>query len=335
MPTMSLSLLPSFRRQLLVLEFSSLRDRCPEGLYLSLTPGDASLWVAVLFVRKGPYEGAILRFQISFPDTYPAVPPLIIFSSDVFHPLVVPLTTYTFSASAVDASGTVSASDRDRLPPGAFSLRYGFRQWFSSASSADQKHDATGATMLDTGRPVTPSDAAARLNDPAENNESSQEPPGRKSPILAILQHLQDTFENENLLDEIPLEAVGDPSAWHAWRAHRGLPRRQRDQESPQLTGQDAPPSSPKHPGEWKWDGVWESRVRNGIEASISEAALYGNTTSNTRFASSPIESAAIDPRQRMLAAADRQLRFSKLTEERLTELKAQIRISDTTIPGP
>ena len=32
---------------------SSLRDHCPEGLYLSLTPGDASLWVAVLFIRKG------------------------------------------------------------------------------------------------------------------------------------------------------------------------------------------------------------------------------------------------------------------------------------------
>jgi hypothetical protein len=287
------------------------------------------------FRLAGPYEGAILRFQISFPDTYPAVPPLIIFSSDVFHPLVVPLTTYTFSVSAVDASATVSASDEDRLPPGAFSLRHGFREWFSSASFTDQKRDAAGATVLDTGRPVTPSDAAAGLNGAAEDNESSQEPPDRKSPILAILQHLQDAFENESLLDELPLEAVGDPSAWHAWRAHRGLPRRQRDQGSPELNGQDAPPSSPKHPGEWKWDGVWESRVRNGIEASISEAALFSNTIGNTRFASSPMESTTIDPRQRMLAAADRQFRFSKLSEERLDEIRAQIRISDTTIPAP
>ncbi|OCT47037.1 ubiquitin-conjugating enzyme E2 [Cladophialophora carrionii] len=283
----------------------------------------------------GPYEGAILRFQISFPDTYPAVPPLIIFSSDIFHPLVVPLTTYTFSVSAVDASATVSASDQDRLPPGAFSLRHGFPQWFSSASLTDQKHDVSIATALDPGRPVTPSDAGARSDDAAEDNEASPEPPGRKSRTLTILQHLQDAFENADLLDEISLEAVGDPSAWHAWRAHRGLARRQRDQRSPEQNGQDASPSSPKHPGEWKWDGVWESRVRNGIEASISEAALFGNTTSNTRFAASPMESTTMDARERMLAAADRQIRFSKLSQERLDELIGQIRISDTTIPAP
>lgn len=28
---------------------------------------------------------------------------------------------------------------------------------------------------------------------------------------------------------------------------------------------------------EWNWDGVWESRVRNAIESSTSEAGLYSN----------------------------------------------------------
>ncbi|EXJ57352.1 hypothetical protein A1O7_07699 [Cladophialophora yegresii CBS 114405] len=283
----------------------------------------------------GPYEGAILRFQISFPDAYPAVPPLIIFSSDIFHPLVVPLTTYTFTVSTVDASGTVSASDKDRLPPGALSLRHGFPQWFSSTSSTDQKHDASIAVAPAAGRPVTPSDADTWSSDATEDNKTSPAPSDRTAPTLPILQHIQDAFENADLLDEIPLEVVGDPSAWHAWRAHRGLARRQREQRGSDQNGQDASPSSPKHPGEWKWDGVWESRVRHGIEASISEAALFGNTISNTRFGSSPMESTTMDPRERMLAAADRQIRFSKLSEERLDELIGQIRISDTTIPAP
>ncbi len=27
---------------------------------------------------------------------------------------------------------------------------------------------------------------------------------------------------------------------------------------------------------EWSWDGVWEDRVRKGIDASIAESTLYG-----------------------------------------------------------
>ena len=32
-----------------------------------------------------------------------------------------------------------------------------------------------------------------------------------------------------------------------------------------------------RKPGEWNWDGVWEVRVKKGIEGSISDAVLYGN----------------------------------------------------------
>lgn len=32
-----------------------------------------------------------------------------------------------------------------------------------------------------------------------------------------------------------------------------------------------------RQPGEWNWEGVWEERVRRGVEASQSDAVLYGH----------------------------------------------------------
>jgi hypothetical protein len=45
--------MPSMRKQHLQSEFAGLKQACPEGLFLSLTPGDPTLWSAVLFVRDG------------------------------------------------------------------------------------------------------------------------------------------------------------------------------------------------------------------------------------------------------------------------------------------
>jgi hypothetical protein len=45
--------LPSFRRQHLNVEFCSLRSAKLEGVFVSVTPGDPSLWVGVMFVRRG------------------------------------------------------------------------------------------------------------------------------------------------------------------------------------------------------------------------------------------------------------------------------------------
>ncbi|KAJ5786743.1 uncharacterized protein N7503_011955 [Penicillium pulvis] len=65
------------------LEFSSLRHAAPLGVYVSLAPGDPTLWSGVIFVRSGPYASAILRFQIRFPDIYPDLPPLVTFATDL------------------------------------------------------------------------------------------------------------------------------------------------------------------------------------------------------------------------------------------------------------
>jgi hypothetical protein len=54
--------LPSFRKQQLNIEFASLRAAGLEGVLLSITPGDPSLWVGVIFVRRG--KQALIRAKL-------------------------------------------------------------------------------------------------------------------------------------------------------------------------------------------------------------------------------------------------------------------------------
>lgn len=245
-----------------------------------------------------------------------------------------PLTTYTFSTNVADDTTTVSASSKERLPPGAFTLRYAFPHWFSSLRRSNDNSETAGAAAPSAVRPSTPSVVRTEPGDDAELSQADSGRPDRRSLILDVLRHVKEAFESEDLLDRIPLEEVGDPSAWHAWRAYRGLPHRQNDAISGETNISQAAPPSSKNPGEWKWDGVWESRVRNSVEASISEAALFGNTGGNSRGGRNPMEPATLDSRQRSLAAADRQLRFSKLNEERFEELKVQLLNMNITQPA-
>ncbi|KAK4963947.1 hypothetical protein LTR28_004238, partial [Elasticomyces elasticus] len=135
--------LPSFQRRNLRIEYVGLKHACPENVYVSVSPDDPALWFGVLFVRKvrleeeekprpadvyatqGPYSPGVLRFQISFPSAYPQRAPVVTITTDIFHPLATPLTTYTHSTESV-ADEPVSARDDERLPPGGFSLRHGF-----------------------------------------------------------------------------------------------------------------------------------------------------------------------------------------------------------------
>jgi hypothetical protein len=51
--------------------------------------------------------------------------------------------------------------------------------------------------------------------------------------------------------------------------------------EAPDRKTSAGPTSAPwvaRRPGEWNWDGVWEFRVKKGIEASQSDAILFGNS---------------------------------------------------------
>lgn len=274
---------------------------------MSLTPGDPSLWSGVIFVRKGksairwattlavssdllpgPYATAVLRFYISFPDIYPALPPLVTFSTDIFHPLITPLTTYMYTTD-IQEGGTVSATDDERLPPGGFSLRHGFPGWFGRGSRSRLPTSQQPATAQ------TPPRATRTLSRGAESNTSTPNSKIAASPASSlgrgeatggslestasksytdvhkvdistheVLNYIKSTFDDETVLDAVPLEAAGNPGAWHAWRTHRGY-----------HTMPEGDPSARK-PGEWNWEGVWEERVKKGIATSLSEPVLFG-----------------------------------------------------------
>ncbi|KAJ4189713.1 hypothetical protein NW767_000347 [Fusarium falciforme] len=298
MASVKMGALPSLRKQQLLSEFTGLKQACPEGIFVSLTPGDATLWSGVLFVRKGPYCPAILRFQISFPDAYPQLPPLVTFSTDMFHPLITPLTTYVYSTEIED-SGTVSASDQERLPPGGFSLRHGFPDWFGRGRRSMIEARRTSGQQTSSPGP-TGSISSATTTPASSAGKPSYMRTGKKSvSAYEVLHYIRSTFDDEEVLDSVPLAAAGNPGAWHAWRTHRRAagkptedtaaappqgeekPKEEGEQASEQTQDKATPASltvTTRHPGEWNWDGVWEDRVKKGIASSLSEPVLYGGT---------------------------------------------------------
>jgi hypothetical protein len=219
---------------------------------------------------KGPYAPAILRFQVSFPSPFPISSPLITFSSDIFHPLLTPLTTYTYTTSTSDTD-TVSATDDERLLPGGFSLRHGFPQWFSRS-----KDKATGSRV---------SSGSTKGYDKDHATTATSTPT-----MYEVLDYLRSAFTDETFLDSIPLQAAANSGAYQAWRTHRArenvteLADSQTRSDDGQL--RSALPSSPKtatpaagktrRPGEWNWEGVWEERVKRGVQNSLAEPVLFG-----------------------------------------------------------
>lgn len=166
---------------------------------------------------------------------------------------------YTTSAPP---EGTVSATDSERLPPGGFSLRDGFPEWFDRRGASQTK------TQMDT---------------------------------YDVLRYVRRTFDDADVLDKVPLAAAGNPGAWHAWRCHRAkegivFPNEDKEKDasreaesdvesvssqgSPEghhkLAGGTSAPMTSRRPGDWNWDGVWEVRVKKGTEGSLTEGTLFG-----------------------------------------------------------
>ncbi|KAI1105870.1 UBC-like protein [Jackrogersella minutella] len=290
MASSRLSALPALRRQHLLVEFAGLKQACPEGVFVSLTPGDPTLWSGVLFIRDGPYAPAVLRFQISFPDLYPRLPPLVTLSTDMFHPLITPLSTYMYSTDVHD-NGTVSATDAERLPPGGFSLRHGFPDWFrrsgrSQNASGVRQSNGQQEGLSTPHRPPPPSMSSAGT--PGSKGSAVGASPGftetkrKEISTYEVLRYIRSTFSDEDVLDSIPIEAAGNPGAWHAWRRHR-VDNGKVFSETPggvDATGANPEfkktPDLPKRPGDWNWEGVWEERVKRAVNASLSEAVLFG-----------------------------------------------------------
>jgi hypothetical protein len=114
----------------------------------------------------------------------------------------------------------------------------------------------------------------------------------REVSTYEVLRYIRSTFDDEDVLDSVPLEAAGNPGAWHAWRTHRrqavGKPLpppggaevtgTEGEVRAEKVPGPAAagPAATTRRPGEWNWEGVWEERVKRGIAASLSEGVLYG-----------------------------------------------------------
>ncbi|KAJ5725197.1 uncharacterized protein N7483_006554 [Penicillium malachiteum] len=277
MSTSRLPCIPSLRKQQLHLEFASLRHAAPPGVYMTLAPGDPTLWNGVMFVRSGPYASAILRFQIRFPDIYPDLPPLVTFATDVFHPLIVPLTTYTFSTGSA-SDNPVSATDEERLPPGGIQSAAWVSPLVSGNSAGIRTKEATEPTPPtkeedgSSGTPDSPAGNQESTNDPQTPSASKLPPTGQfpasrqEAPVAELLDYIRSTFDDESVLDSLPVEVAGNPGAWHAWQAHR-RPSGDLRRGSPQA----------RRPGDWHWDGIWARRAQDEIEASRSDPILFGN----------------------------------------------------------
>ncbi|EDO00078.1 hypothetical protein SS1G_02938 [Sclerotinia sclerotiorum 1980 UF-70] len=212
MAPQQLSTLPTVRKQNLLVEFSSLKYACPHGVFMSLTPGDPTLWSGVLFVRK----------------------------------------------------------DEERLPPGGFSLRDGFPAWFGRRSRRSVEQRTPTKPDGSTAGSITMSSPGSGISSPDKTAD------GIRVGVYEVLRYLRRTFDDELVLDKVPLEAAGNPGAWHAWKSYRiKIGKMAAENKDTELKD----PTSPivaRAPGEWNWDGVWEARVKKGIEASIADTVLYG-----------------------------------------------------------
>ena len=100
-----------------------------------------------------------------------------------------------------------------------------------------------------------------------KNTEST----GRTT-IMLVLNYMKRSFDEDDFLDNVPLEAAGNAGAWKAWRAYRASSGVKLDEAtvSSHYTADHE---------EWNWDGVWEQRVRQGIDTNVSDSVLFGGAS--------------------------------------------------------
>jgi hypothetical protein len=88
-----------------------------------------------------------------------------------------------------------------------------------------------------------------------------------------VLEYMRKAFSSEELLDSIPPGAAANPGAYHAYRSFRGTVSAAQSR----TTSPEPSTSRARRPGEWNWEGVWEERVRRGVQSTLTEAMLFGS----------------------------------------------------------
>ncbi|KAL9623562.1 MAG: hypothetical protein Q9160_002243 [Pyrenula sp. 1 TL-2023] len=187
----------------------------------------------------------------------------------------------------------VSATDETRLPPGCFSLRHGFPSWVERGLyefiGGDLKTAAAEGNLVgsDGGNgsealesPASSIQTLQTLPDvgPLARAKDGSQQPDLKVPISTILKYVALSFTDVSLLDSLPLDAAGNPGAWHAWRSYRRLPPTPKGYSAASPSSDRAASGiGQRQPGEWNWEGVWEKRVKAGVENSLTDQALFGD----------------------------------------------------------
>lgn len=78
-----------FQEYSIISEYNMLVKHCLPGLYIIPAANSALLWFAVLFIRKGVYQGGVFRFNLLIPENFPDCScPQILFETKVFHPRI-------------------------------------------------------------------------------------------------------------------------------------------------------------------------------------------------------------------------------------------------------
>jgi len=169
------------------------------GIYATLTLDVPHLWRCVLFVRDGesygevlakctltrpgPYQGAVLRFRVSFPDRYPFELPVVTFDRHIIHPLIMP--EQAIQSDDVFTDRRPEEISRSGRLVGTFNLEPGFREFLA------QK--VTTSMVIQT---------EPRLS------------------VIDVFLYVRSCFSDVQTLRNLREDNIFNLEAWLAWKAH-------------------------------------------------------------------------------------------------------------------
>lgn len=136
--------------------------------------------------------------------------------------------------------------------------------------------------------------------------------------MFELLDYIRKAFGSQEMLDSIPLSAAANSGAYHAYKTFR-----EQDMPKPQSQSRTTSPepstSRARKPGEWNWDGVWEERVKRGVQSTLSEPVLFGGTAGGDDVVSPSLLTITI------WVADTVKIRFSDMQEEAIQRIKNQM----------
>ena len=170
-------------------------------------------------------------------------------------------------------------------------------------------------------RSVKALDGDRRRNGHSESNVAHKQRHDHISAIK-VLEYAKKAFEDDALLDSLPLDAAGNQGAWHAWQAHRRGTKQEKSNGSSTFMG-NATTKESKSSVSWNWDRVWADRVKKNISTSVSDSVLYGSTAASDAMVRIP-SNVISDTR----LTAMTKMNFHDLDDETIQSIKEQISLT-------